>query len=212
MEAHTLPDWNFSWKLTHQAAEAGLLVSSNCSFLHDRFPGYNSRGHRGHGGSFPTRIATTYGLQLPGPNVRAVQAPLYTHEMHLLADTIVEDINAFEHSVGEDVRHICSCHGWNDVVWSVNLVDMYVCPNTHQVSHTIQIAYCSLTLGLGKLECERIREIMESELPLQLNLRCSTHFHAVVNAIELPCLFYLNLHGINHSRSEELRKQKKLSF
>jgi hypothetical protein len=58
-------DWNMSWKLTHQAGEAGLLVIDREELHFDLFPGYKQQGHGGHGGSFRTGSAAMYTLIIP---------------------------------------------------------------------------------------------------------------------------------------------------
>jgi hypothetical protein len=56
-KATDMDDWNFSWKLVDQVAEAGCLLTEIEPFPLTSFPGYRVSGHRGHGGDFPTGTA-----------------------------------------------------------------------------------------------------------------------------------------------------------
>ncbi|KAJ1428379.1 hypothetical protein B484DRAFT_449899 [Ochromonadaceae sp. CCMP2298] len=104
-------DWNRSWKLSLQAAEAGLVLCGGQPFESGLFAGYRPMGHRGHGGGFLLGEAEVFTLQ-PVPVLEVVlesvpvsvsatvpvvvqqqdqhqyqqfQSPLYVHEVHLVA-------------------------------------------------------------------------------------------------------------------------------
>lgn len=63
----------------------------------------------------------------------------------------------------ESTRH-------NSSVWAVNLVDVYTCPRTLQVSHAFQVTYCSLTRPIGRTVADKYRERTERDLPLYLGM------------------------------------------
>ena len=63
VESKTMLDWNRSWKLPLQAAEAGLSITSVLPFKESLFiDGYKPQGHRGYGGGFNTNSSVTYVL------------------------------------------------------------------------------------------------------------------------------------------------------
>ena len=139
-------DWNASWKLAHQAAEAGLLLLDSYPFDPSNFPGYSPIGHRGYGGAFPYRSPELYVLAKPSlsssslcEDIIACQAPLYVHEVHLLVERLVDNLADFEAVAATEVRKIAADIQWSDAVWSVHIVDLYVCPRTQLISHTIQV-------------------------------------------------------------------------
>ena len=63
----------------------------------------------------------------------------------------------------ESIRH-------NSSVWAVNLVDVYTCPRTLQVSHAFQVTYCSLTRPIGRTVADKYRERIERDLPPYLGM------------------------------------------
>jgi hypothetical protein len=63
----------------------------------------------------------------------------------------------------ESTRH-------NSSVWAVNLVDVYTCPRTLQVSHAFQVTYCSLTRPIGRTVADKYRERIERDLPPYLGM------------------------------------------
>lgn len=135
--ANTEDDWSHSWKLVHQAAEAGLLLHEIDTFVEGDYPGYLPMGHRGHGGRFSYSQPEIYTLGFQ--EKVACQAPLYMHEVHLLHHSVMKDLSVFEQRARECVREVATAQGWSDSVWSVHLVDLYVCPRTQLVSHTLQV-------------------------------------------------------------------------
>jgi hypothetical protein len=77
--AGNVDDWNHSWKLVHQAAEAGLLLTQVEPFDSEAFEEfYSPQGHRGRGGRFYTGISEMYTLKpAEAKEAAAVQAPSY---------------------------------------------------------------------------------------------------------------------------------------
>jgi hypothetical protein len=147
-----MDEWNHSWQLTHQASEAGWVLSEverfDAEVMAAFFPGYEVQGHRGHGGNFPLGNGSEmFTFRLPAaaavipssavttPVVAAVQVPMYIHEVHLLADRLCEDLTWLEGQARKAVVDLVdgsSSSGINSV-WAVNLVDVYVCPRSSQV-------------------------------------------------------------------------------
>lgn len=138
VSADSSEEWNRSWKLAHQAAEAGLLLTEMHAFDERDYPGYTPKGHRGHGGAFSCLRPELYTLRLPG-GVEAMQAPLYTHEVHLLLAGVAKDLPLLESSAAALAQRICSDAGYAGALWVCQLVDLYVCPRTGLVSHTLQV-------------------------------------------------------------------------
>lgn len=170
--------WKKSWKLSQQAAEAGLVVVNSDIFDIAQFTGYSLAGHRGYGGRFPIGEAVTYTLQQSPADGHAAteykyQAPLFVNEVHVIADITIDEIPSLEAAAEKAVKRICSEHGsWgSEIVWSVNLIDIYACPRTGEISHTLQISYCSKFVPLGRNRTDEIGKRVESELPKLLQLR-----------------------------------------
>ena len=152
-----MDEWNHSWQLTHQASEAGWVLTEverfDAGVMAAFFPGYEVQGHRGHGGNFPLGTGSemfTFRLPtaaaeaavpssaVPASAVAAVQVPMYIHEVHLLADRLCEDLSWLEGQARKAVVDLVdgsSSSGINSV-WAVNLVDVYVCPRSSQVRET----------------------------------------------------------------------------
>jgi len=171
-------DWLHSWKLSAAAAEGGMLVSSRADLELSEFHnlGYSPQGHRGSGGTFPTRQAEIFRLVAPDSerNKVAVQAPCYVHELHLL-DSKMHAASALESAAEMAVIALLAEKGLpTSSLWSTLLVDFYVCPRTQLLSHTLQLAYCSETHALGRSAADAIRELVESELPARLGLSLRT--------------------------------------
>ena len=139
--AGTMDDWNFSWQLLHQAAEAGFHLVQVEAFdeavMRASFPGYGVQGHRGHGGNFPIGLGSEmFTFRLPHPDAavttdstgsgaeqglqvertvgsqgaRSLQAPMYIHEVHLLADQLCTDLNVLEGRARRAVVDIIARH------------------------------------------------------------------------------------------------------
>jgi len=110
----------------------------------------------GHGGSFIVGKPELYTIARSSPidNSRhstglvACQAPLYVHEIHLISSTIDEaflsDTSAYEMTVTcyiegmiESLYRIKKLSIKNPV-WSVDFVDLYICPRRNKLIYTIQ--------------------------------------------------------------------------
>lgn len=111
----------------------------------------------------------------------ALQAPLYIHEVHVLAGGIVLDVDLFQAKTRYLVKELCSNINKSHALWTVNLVDIYICPRSRKVSHVFQISYCSLTEPLSRQDADDIRNYIENKLPEKLNLepRSEKHGHRV---------------------------------
>jgi len=133
-------DWDRSWKLSAQVAEAGLLLSHCDNFNPCEYVGYTPIGHRGHGGAFLTGSSHLFSITKPGGVAKGYQCPIHTHEVHLLTDMMVPDILDFENRVREVVSEmLLTTFAVTDGLWSVHMVDLYICPRTGDFCHTIQV-------------------------------------------------------------------------
>jgi len=205
--ARSMDEWNHSWQLTHQAAEAGWLVTNAEPFdeavMAAHFPGYGVQGHRGHGGSFPIGEGSEmYTLHLPAAAAAGghtvLAAPMYIHEVHLLAQRISDDLGALEaraRSAAVDIAARLDGQGGRSV-WAVSLVDVYVCPRSGEVSHTFQVAYAAPSLQPGGVgACGRdaladvLRATMETELPRALGMAPRAVKHG--GRVSLPYPWYV---------------------
>ena len=103
--------------------------------------------------------------------VKAASPPMYVHEVHLLSDGIIDDFSKFEANAVQAVKFILLSNfneyntmsktitaslkedmgatSRNDIdncfcpLWALNLVDLYICPNSKKISHTLQvIVFC----------------------------------------------------------------------
>jgi hypothetical protein len=75
----------------------------------------------------------------------------------MLAEKMDSDIHSMERTAKRHTERILKSHGHTDALWSVNLVDVYVCPRTNKISHTFQIAYCSETAAVGRTVADSLR-------------------------------------------------------
>ena len=82
----------------------------------------------------------------------------------------------------ESTRH-------NSSVWAVNLVDVYTCPRTQQVSHAFQVTYCSLTRPIGRTVADKYRERIERDLPPYLGMVPRVVKHG--GLVSLPYPWYI---------------------
>ena len=165
--AGTMDEWNHSWQLTHQAGEAGWVLTEverfDAEVMARFFPGYEVQGHRGHGGNFPLGSGSEmFTFRLPSSSaaasavaVAAVQVPMYIHEVHLLADRLCEDLTWLESQARKVIVDLVDGNSSNsssrssssiNSVWAVNLVDVYVCPRTLQVGDLLSCDPFILTL------------------------------------------------------------------
>lgn len=140
------------------------MVSDVEPFRISEFSGYEPSGRRGIGYSFEIseNMPEMYTLSLPvGKGNPAVEAPMYVHEVHLLFEDVSSDLYELESSCRIAVHSIC---GSLETVWSVALVDLYRCPQTKQISHVIQISYCSVRAAISRSLADSLREAVEKKL------------------------------------------------
>lgn len=185
--ARTHRQWLHSWKLAHAAAENGFVVSSMQPFDVDdpafRDGMYYPMGHRGSGGRFSAfqGRADLFILQQAQPGISGLQAPLYAHEIHVNAREIA-NIEWLEEETRKSIAGICSKDGdlrdilrGSDPLWSVHVVDIYMCPRTGLVSHALEISYCSTSCAVGREAADKIRKEVELQLPHHLNMARREH-------------------------------------
>jgi hypothetical protein len=77
----------------------------------------------------------------------------------------------------------------NSSVWAVNLVDVYTCPRTQQISHAFQVTYCSLTRPIGRTVADNYRERIEAYLPAFLGMEARVVKHG--GLVSLPYPWYV---------------------
>jgi hypothetical protein len=183
--AATQREWLQSWKLTHYAAESGFLVTDVASFdAHRAFSEdlYYPVGHRGSGGRFSAfrgdadifvleRAVITEGIRKSG-----LQAPMYSHEIHINAPHVADIcwLEAEAKRAVVNISNIDSTSGdrrniEDGLVWSCQLVDIYVCPRTNLIAHALEVSYCSTEVPLGRLQADSICERVERSLVDRLN-------------------------------------------
>jgi len=125
-DAKSVHDWNFSWKLTHQIAEAGLILTTIESFHPQRYPGYSPCGHRGHGLGFPIGHSQLFKLSHPQSSVVALQAPLYFHEVHFHGNIQLLEkyasINQLEEMIRVQTQNVCNKYQYSEGLWAVSTV------------------------------------------------------------------------------------------
>jgi hypothetical protein len=126
-----------SWQLTHQAAEAGLLTTSVHAvdllpYQHLYSP-MASNSHRFS--AYNGMNADLYILQCPSTiqssqqQVTAIQAPVYTSEIHISYHKVYTNLPLLEKIATNIIQEICEEQGYPTAVWSVNLVDIYTPPS-----------------------------------------------------------------------------------
>lgn len=170
-EAVKVDDWNYSWKLIEQAGEAGLLLVDIIPFNIDLFEGYKPKGHRGHGGPFHVgNDPKIYIFKLPGFGRVALQAQIFTHEVHMLSDKIF-DFSSFEEHVQNITFGVGNDFNFKDFLYAVKLVDIYPSPGGQNVSYAFQVTYCSQTQCLSRMQANTYKEILDIEIPKRMNLK-----------------------------------------
>lgn len=113
----------------------------------------------GHGGSFIVGNPELYTIASPSSvssssscrhytAIVACQAPLYVHEIHLISSTVDEAFLANTSSYEMMIACFIEClfeslyeHKRLSVknpVWSVDFVDLYICPRRNKLIYTIQ--------------------------------------------------------------------------
>lgn len=128
----------------------------------------------GHGGSFIVRNPELYTITSPSSvsssscrhytGIVACQAPLYVHEVHLISNTVDEaflaDTSLYEMMVTCYIECLIERlyeHKRLSVknpVWSVDFVDLYICPRRNKLIYTIQgttVVYISCILYISYL-------------------------------------------------------------
>ena len=108
-----------------QVAESGCHLVSIKPFAANDYVGYKPLGHRGHGGSFLIDGSESFSIQ-KSLKQSALQAPLYIHEVHVLAVGIVLDVDLFQAKTRYIVMELCSDINKSHALWTVNLVDIYM--------------------------------------------------------------------------------------
>ena len=63
----------------------------------------------------------------------------------------------------------------SDPLWSVHVVDIYMCPRTGLISHALEISYCSTSCAVGREAADKIRKEVELQLPHHLNMARREH-------------------------------------
>jgi hypothetical protein len=91
--------------------------------------------------------------------------------VHLLSPSEVSDLHGFELKVELEVKRILTTLALDHIYWSVHLVDMYIDQARGQYCYAFQMAYCSRLQGMGRMDLEKIRLIINEELPTRLGYR-----------------------------------------
>ena len=194
--------WNASWKLIDAAAESGFLLTEIEKFdrvleHEDMKRYYEPVGWRGNLGKFSAYRgdnANVFTMKDPLNNiesdimaVKAVQAPLYSHELHLLFPNVTTDVQQLEANITALAREICSetslslsnkneewASHYKDIVFSVHLVDLYICPSSSQISHAIEIGMCSMSYPvIDRNTADLMRIAIQDKLPSRLSDQCT---------------------------------------
>eukprot|EP01039_Chlorochromonas_danica_P002732 gene2732-2983_t len=162
-------EWDRSWKLAAQAAEAHLLITNIQSFDTDLFEGYSQQGHRGHGGTFAIGKAKQFDLQRDGENRRGQQCVLFTHELHLVFPTVHPNLLSLEDEVRSAIIRVLGEK--SEALWTAFLVDLYPCPSSGLLSHVFQISYASLSRPFSREEADNYRIQVEALVPQLLGMK-----------------------------------------
>lgn len=105
----TNESWNQSWKLMEQVGKAGLLITEQGPFEWHTLPHYQPLGRLGNRGWFDAKDAEYFRIQRPGQGRQALQAPLFSHEVHLWLrhDQLATiDLNKFESSAKQHIEDL----------------------------------------------------------------------------------------------------------
>ena len=200
LSARNMADWDRSWKLAQQAAEAGLYVVGDQPFPLELFAplGYLPSGRRGIDKSFGTysprlislRPRTIYGQS-------AVAAPVFVHEVHLLMNKTEPDTRGLLRRVEQCLQEICSDHcGRFAPEQKCLLVDTYHCPRTHNTSYVFQIAYANLdgSLAFSRGAANLLKGAVERALPAALGLEPRAEKHRGLVSAAYPFYLWAALH------------------
>ena len=114
-----------------------------------------------------------YTLVVPSPlqSSFSIEPPAYFHEVHLYIDHTLPNLFELERKVRMVCQQILAERGQSDVYWSCQLVDVYRCRDTMDLSVAFQCGYSSVTRVLSRRDADQVRSVMETELPIRLNLR-----------------------------------------
>lgn len=105
----TNESWNQSWKLMEQVGKAGLLITEQGPFAWQTLPHYQPLGRLGNRGWFDAKDAEYFRIQKPGRGRQALQAPLFSHEVHLWLrhDQLATiDLDHFETSAKQHIEDL----------------------------------------------------------------------------------------------------------
>ena len=63
---------------------------------------------------------------------------------------------------------------YKDIVFSVHLVDLYICPSSSQISHAIEIGMCSMSYPvIDRNTADLMRIAIQDKLPSRLSDQCT---------------------------------------
>lgn len=169
-----MEEWNASWKLIEQSAEAELLVTDTGPFPWKSFAHYQLMGHRGTGRGFTAGAAEYFVLQRAARNIKALQAPLYASELHFrlpLNSPFSQSLSVLEDLIRSTLQN--SFPSISEVVHRVDIVDIYrIKDQTDPVFFVaVQVTYQSLTQPLSRNIADQYRHILEQQLPAALGIR-----------------------------------------
>ena len=94
-------------------------------------------------------------------------------------------------------------------VWAVNLVDVYTCPRTQQISHAFQVTYCSMTKPIGRTIADTYRRRVERDLPIYLGMVPREVKHGGLVSLSYP--WYVTAAVKSHLAAAALSSVKVLS-
>lgn len=186
----TKESWDQSWKLMEQVGKAGLLITEHGPFAWQTLPHYQPLGRLGNRGWFDAKDAEYFRIQTPGRGRQALQAPLFSHEVHvwIRRDQLAAiDLNAFEKSAKRHIEDLLqhaitsilpdTARGDKEnVLRSLDVVDVYRGPKDPAYDGdpgdaviVLQWTMASQRRPWDREIADQYRKIVEEQLPHRLN-------------------------------------------
>ena len=167
----------------------------------------------------PVDASSDSNITIPPLPALSIQPPVYLHEVHVYLDNLEHiDLIQLEQQAKDACIHICQQYRLEDFYLSCDIVDVYTFTTntsntvnntnsttgdstnsttstdtyTEYVTVAFQVCYRSSTLALSRAQADLIRGLVETALPIALNLRYIYTPYICTCLLYIYCeLFYL---------------------
>lgn len=165
--------WDYSWKLIEQLAGTDLLLTGQYDFTTIEWPTYKPTGRRGVSKNFHAGEHRLFQIEKVQEDcsTKAIQVPLFTHEVPLITSEVIINLDQFLQTVREKVISILKKHSLEEYFWSLCFVDFYAGLQGHLNQYTVEITFLSQHKPLNRENINEFRKILQFELPIALGLK-----------------------------------------